>query len=136
MERFNPQEIFQWGSNINVFACLIILVVIFFYFLTFPPSLAFCNEFHWVIYSHWFVETDDKSPASYGKLKEPNNVGIVEQSVDAKIEADYEASDTDEEHCLDVGGQPSIEASTYARFICLMWFWWPFFYYIITQYFI
>ncbi|XP_044488167.1 U3 small nucleolar RNA-associated protein 25 [Mangifera indica] len=59
-------------------------------------------------------ETDDKSPASDSKLKEPNNIGIVEKSLDAKIEADYEASDTDEEHCLDVGGQPSVEASTYA----------------------
>ncbi|KAL5760350.1 hypothetical protein ACOSQ2_019188 [Xanthoceras sorbifolium] len=52
------------------------------------------------------------SPTMESRLQEDGMVSTEEQSEDAEIEADSEASDTDEEHGLGVNDQSTVEAST------------------------
>ncbi|KAH7570588.1 hypothetical protein JRO89_XS05G0140600 [Xanthoceras sorbifolium] len=67
------------------------------------------------VYSYLFVGTDNEypgSPTMESRLQEDGMVSTEEQSEDAEIEADSEASDTDEEHGLGVNDQSTVEAST------------------------
>lgn len=75
------------------------------------------------VYSYLFVETDNEypgSPTKESRLQEDGIIDNEDQSDEAEIEADSEASDTDEENDLGVNYQSSVEAATRARFVCMM----------------